>query len=852
MTSYFEDYTKRFFFVLGETDDEYCTSKLQLVNIEQIIHQHLKKLGYTRIVFALGSRGLYCYDEQSYNQAFNIKKARKDTTSKKPYHHRTRGLLKGKIASNNKNTKKESNNNKLYNAISESSLRNHVTNFMKDNNTKTAIIFPDFHDFLTHTKQDVKRDLGVDIKNLSHLSSENQNIIIFITPSTLEADMLNSLGKQHNWQFLTNAIFIKGSQDDSVKLSSNSLVLSTAQKDEIRNLLNYYRITKNIPMEWKEFDDVIDILTKYIKEQSSESKEILSLKKLNTKLLNISKITKDNILETLNEKTEKEGFEKLKELKGLGYLYDEINKLVNYVKSELEKEENIDNNSINTELERLLPSKQTFKNEINLNVALKGNPGTGKTTVAKIISQIYKENDILEVGHLVETTASDLIAGYVGQTAIKTQEVINRAIGGVLFIDEAYKLSSTNNSFGQESIDTIVEAITARQGEFAVIIAGYPKEIDDFLDTNPGLSRRFPSKITIKDYEPEILIEIFKSQIQKKDYIFSENLERVFPYFVENWFNARDEKNFGNAGDVINLFNDMAKSANYDRRKTLELSDIPTDKKIYAKEQTKESMQDALNQLDNIIGLESVKENIKSIISSIKVSKKRDKNSKVVAGHYIFKGNPGTGKTTVARIFAEVLKDLKVVNKGHFKEIALAKLLGTVVGEAEKNTTKILKESLGGVLFIDEAHNLAKGGENDYGKKVISTITPFIENQRDNIIVILAGYPQEMDRLLDEDAGLKSRFTNIIEFEDYNEFEMLQIFKIFSKDFILGDGIEKKLLEIFKNAKANSKHFGNGREVRNIFNTIRTNLDKRLEEIIDNLSENDERLYKIELQDLNL
>jgi len=852
MTSYFEEYTKRFFFILGKTDDEYCTEKLQLVNIEQIIHQHLQKLDYQRILFCLGSRGIYCYDEHSFKLAFSVKNVKKDSKAKKTYHHRKRGLLKGKvIGEGTPSIKKETINNKLYNDVGESNLRKYITDFMNDSNTKTAIIFPDFHDFLTHTRAEVKRELGIDLKKLFNLSSENQNIMLFITPSSLEADTIDTLGKQHNWQFLTNAIFVK--EVDSLKLSNNTLLLTTPQKDELRNLLNYHRLNKSLPIQWNEFDEIIDILAKYIKESSSNNNNNpFYLKELNKKLFDLQKITKEHLIEVLDIKIEKEGLEKLQELKGLEYLHNDINKLVNYVKSNLSSEENNKKGLPKKEsIERLLPCKTSFKNEINLNVALTGNPGTGKTTVAKIISQIYKDNGILEVGHLVEAKASDLIAGYVGQTAIKTQEMINKAIGGILFIDEAYKLTSTENSFGQESVDTIVEAITARQGEFAVIIAGYPKEISDFLDTNPGLQRRFANKIHINDYEPTILEDIFKSLMKKRGYSLSGNLERVFSYFIENWFNARDEKNFGNAGDVINLFDDMAKSANYEARSILEISDIPENKKIYAKEQTSNSMEEALSQLDDIIGLESVKENIKSIISSIKVSKKRNKNSKVVAGHYIFKGNPGTGKTTVARIFADVLKDLKIVPKGHFTEVSLDKLLGTVVGEAEKNTTEIINSSLGGILFIDEAHNLAKGGNIDYGKKVIATMTPLLENHRDDLVVILAGYPKEMDILLAQDPGLQSRFPNSIDFEDYKEDEMLQIYKIFSKDFILGNGVEEKLLKLFTHMKQNTTHFGNGRDVRKLFNAIKSNLDNRLEPIIDDIEDNDERLYKIELEDLN-
>ena len=171
------------------------------------------------------------------------------------------------------------------------------------------------------------------------------------------------------------------------------------------------------------------------------------------------------------------------------------------------------------------------------------------------------------------------------------------------------------------------------------------------------------------------------------------------------------------------------------------------------------------------------------------------------------------------------------------------------MGQTALATKEILNSSLGGILFIDEAYSLSKGGDNDFGKEAIDTIVPFMENNIDNFTLIVAGYDEDMDKFLDANTGLKSRFTNTIHFEDYSNGELFQIFKTFSKEYVLGDGVEDVLLEIFTQIKVGAKHFGNGREARKLFDAVRTNLDKRLLTISD-LQKGDERLYIIEMEDV--
>lgn len=193
--------------------------------------------------------------------------------------------------------------------------------------------------------------------------------------------------------------------------------------------------------------------------------------------------------------------------------------------------------------------------DMSLHMVFTGNPGTGKTTIARLMARIYHSLDILSKGQLVEVDRSGLVAGYVGQTAIKTQEVIQKALGGVLFIDEAYTLAPENadKDFGQEAIDTILKAMEDHRDDFVVIVAGYASLMPRFIDSNPGLKSRFNKYLFFEDYNGAQLYEIFLGRVKSNDYRLDEKADQAIREHLEELYEDRDE-NFGNARDVRNLF----------------------------------------------------------------------------------------------------------------------------------------------------------------------------------------------------------------------------------------------------------------------------------------------------------
>ena len=253
------------------------------------------------------------------------------------------------------------------------------------------------------------------------------------------------------------------------------------------------------------------------------------------------------------------------------------------------------------------------------------------------------------------------------------------------------------------------------------------------------------------------------------------------------------------------------------------------------KEKAAEKIEDLVAELDSYIGLTEVKEEVKELINLAKVYALRRKNDLPVADmslHMVFSGNPGTGKTMIARFMARVYHSLGILSKGHLVETDRAGLVGGYVGQTAIKTASVLESALGGVLFIDEAYTLTSKSENDFGQEAVDTVLKYMEDHRDDIIVIVAGYTELMRRFVLSNPGLESRFNKYVDFADYTADEMLDIFKLNCKKscYEITSGAESALKEAFEIAAKDAGRFGNGRGVRNLFEKVLASQANRLSE----------------------
>lgn len=478
--------------------------------------------------------------------------------------------------------------------------------------------------------------------------------------------------------------------------------------------------------------------------------------------------------------------------------------------------------------------------DINIHSVFTGNPGTGKTTVAKMMGAIYKKMGLLSKGHVHEVDRSDLVGEYIGQTAPKVKTAISKSRGGVLFIDEAYALARTNDDskdFGREAIEILVKEMSNGEGDLAIIVAGYPKEMTHFINSNPGLKSRFKHFFEFPDYLPQELIEIANYASSDLGVYFSKFAKEKLNDIIINAYRDRDV-NFGNARFVY----DLVEKAKINLGLRIMLADDPkelSDKEFNLIKQEdvlniqlenqklkpeipvdKELLKMSLAELDELIGMENIKKEIRELVKVVNYHKQsgRDVLNNFYL-HTVFVGNPGTGKTTVARILTKIYKALGLLERGHIVETDRQGLVAGYIGQTAIKTNERINEAYGGVLFIDEAYALSNFGglQGDYGNEAIQTILKRMEDNRGEFFVFAAGYPDNMDVFLKANPGLRSRFDKVLKFEDYSPEELLSIaMSMIQQSGYRVQNPAKDLLfdQLMDMYDTRNKYFGNAREVR--------------------------------------
>ena len=481
--------------------------------------------------------------------------------------------------------------------------------------------------------------------------------------------------------------------------------------------------------------------------------------------------------------------------------------------------------------------------KMSMHIVLTGNPGTGKTTMARKLGEILASIGYLDSGHVVEVDRSQMVSPYQGETPKVVNRLCDKAMGGILFVDEAYTLAPVNQSGerdnqGAQALETLMKRMEDDRGKFVVIAAGYRMEMENLFRVNPGMRSRFNYFLNIDDYTPDELFQIMEVFSRDKKYIFSPQAEAVARKQIKELYDSRD-KDFANGRTMRSLFDQICKKQaqrlqykditrmTNEQLMTIEDEDIPY-------EAPKEvDLSECLKKLDGLVGLDSVKKEISSLSAFLTLQVRRGETNTFQGKHYVFTGNPGTGKTTVARIMADVFKTLGIVSRGQLVEADRSKLVAGFSGQTAIKTNQLIDSALGGVLFIDEAYTLKSSDGDSFGAEAIDTLLKRLEDDRGKFVCIVAGYTEQMHDFIDSNPGLKSRFTQTIHFDDYKPDELTQIFlnMATAKKFVIDEETRAAIHRQFEQLYLRrDKNFGNAREARRIFDETIERQSQRLVE----------------------
>ena len=823
-------------------EDHYLDTDQQFLDFQTAVMRGLKQNGYQRVVFISPDKPIYFRDKESMNLTLKINReealpqAYKASSFQGPIGNYF--LLEQSAQSSAMDEPMidaDSNDLEPYKRMKDSfALRKIDDLMMLEEGIPTAVVIMQAETFIRH--QPDQRSLAGKIgkwqlKAGSQQGPENVCVFVFANASYEDlADMTNRMTIPELRSFILN----EETRKDVIRVGF-------PERDELERLLQELQIA-GMSLSAQQREKLIRAVLAEGGKLSLWTKRLL----IGQETVKHFQLKKEWFSQYLPG--EKNAFEQLEELVGLEHITHHLRE--------------------NAALIQVMHQQENF-NLPTLHMMFVGNPGTGKTTVARLVGEIYFEIGLLKRGHLVEVQPADLIGDVVGATAIKTNQVVDQALDGVLFIDEAYMLAEKDRGgFGQEALDTLLMRMENDRERLVVIFAGYPERMQKMRESNPGLPRRIPEEnvIVFEDFSAGALQTILESFIKKNGFQLSQEADKKLQTVIYEMVLRRDE-NFGNAGEMRNLCDAIIRhwalhhtSEKVASSRVIEVEDIPPGYLSYVDHQPLQS--DAIESyFSDLIGMQPIKDLFLGVSEQIEFQRLRqefnpEQTSEIIRPqHLAFLGNPGTGKTTIARKVGQFYQQLGVLRKGHCVEVSRVDLVGEYVGHTAQKTMKQVKKALDGVLFIDEAYSLSSRGQQDFGQEAIDTLVKAMEDYRDRLLVIFAGYTEEMSAFLSSNSGLASRIPAIIEFSDFTEEELTQILNSLAaqEGFILPADVQQKAARaLHRRKEVMAERFGNARTVRNLFFSMRRNLYRRVLSLgRDAIHQQPEILVRFELEDVS-
>ncbi|WP_336770193.1 AAA family ATPase [Bacillus bombysepticus] len=463
-------------------------------------------------------------------------------------------------------------------------------------------------------------------------------------------------------------------------------------------------------------------------------------------------------------------------------------------------------------------------------LVVKGPTGVGKTTIIAHLAEALYLLGLMPLDKCIEVTRRDIASASPEEMLNKLNQFVLEANDGVLIIDEIYKLAQGDNSqeVNRLIVDQLLSVMQGECGNVVLVLSGIPHEIDKFLNNNEEFRDQFNKVIDMKELSPEELAKYFIVQAEKDGFVVESGLTEKIVLMFENMRKANKLSN--NIKSVNEVYKEIIKI-----QQRLSINDSKIDNKINEQvlkevkrfrigdQEIKALQMEAKKELDNLYGLEGAKERIRGLMETLEDVREQQRecswlDEEPVRPNLLFmlEGNPGTAKTKIGKIMGKYIKGSGFLENGEFHKVNRADLIGEWIGHTSKKTMEVLEKAKGGVLFIDEAHNLAEGGENDFGKEALRLVMEYVYENRHDMVCILAVYPHKKEKLLAVDPGIKSRFSNRVELGNYTPLEILQIltnellYYELNHGLKLGDGISEEIEKEVRSYGKRNKDFYDG------------------------------------------